>query len=132
MTPVMTADEATPRLPQTPLMPTCAAQFVGVGDQHRGADRVVDRGEQSDREQRHAQLQGRLNEADRGHGGANAQEEHRHHVTPAPAVAEPAGQQRPGAEHDERRAWRRAAGRRNGMFRAGPMTITAAANTSMA
>ena len=80
-----------------------AAELVGIGHDHRGADRMVDRGEQADRQQRRAQLQRRLHQADRDHRGADAGKEDHHHVAAAPAVAEPAGDQRARAEGDEAR-----------------------------
>ena len=80
-----------------------AAEPVGIGHDHGGADGVIDRGEQADRQQRRAKLQRRLHQADRDHRQADAEEEDHHHVAAAPAVAEPAGQQRARAERDEAR-----------------------------
>ncbi|MEY9619667.1 hypothetical protein ABH982_003124 [Bradyrhizobium ottawaense] len=80
-----------------------AAEPVGIRHDHGGADGMIDRGEDADGEQRGAELHGRLHEADRDHGGTNADEEDQHHVAAAPAVPEPAGQQRAGTERDEAR-----------------------------
>ena len=40
-----------------PVQPHLAAEPVGIGDDHRGPDRVIDRGEDADRKQRGAELQ---------------------------------------------------------------------------
>ncbi|MET4771091.1 hypothetical protein ABIA28_003305 [Bradyrhizobium elkanii] len=83
--------------------PHLGAELLGIGHDHRGADRMIDRGEDADRQQRGAELQRRLHEADRDHRQADADEEDHHHVAAAPAVAEPARDQRAGAEGDEAR-----------------------------
>ncbi len=80
-----------------------AAEPVGVGHDHGGADRMIDRREQADREQGRAELQRRLHEANRDHRRADADKEDHHHMTAAPAVAEPARQQRSRAERNETR-----------------------------
>jgi hypothetical protein len=64
---------------------------------------MVDRRKQADCQKRRAELQRRLHEADRDHRGADAGKEDHHHVPAAPAVAEPAGDQRAGPEGDEAR-----------------------------
>ena len=63
-------------------------------DQHRGADRMIDRGEHAERRQRDRQRDQvrRQRRADQRHAAAEI--EQRHHVAPAPAVGEPAGRQR--------------------------------------
>jgi hypothetical protein len=80
-----------------------AAELVGIGHDHGGADRMIDRCKQSNREQRDAQLQRRLYQPDRDHRQADAGEIDHHHVAPAPPVAKPAGRQRPRAKGDEAR-----------------------------
>ncbi|MGY3368539.1 hypothetical protein ACVWZL_005664 [Bradyrhizobium sp. GM2.4] len=97
------ADEATPRLPADAVDAHLAAEPVSVGDDHGSADGMIDRGKNADREQRRAELGRGLHEANRDHGGADADEEDQHHVATAPAVAEPAGEQRARAEGDEAR-----------------------------
>jgi len=80
-----------------------AAEPVRIGHDHRSADRMIDRGEKADRQQRRAKLQRGRDEAHRNHRRADADEEDHHHVAAAPAVAEPAGDQRARAERDEAR-----------------------------
>ena len=80
-----------------------AADLLRVGDDHRRADRMIDRGEDADRKQRDTQLQRRLHEADADHAEADADEVDRHHVAAAPAVAEPAAQERARTEGDKAR-----------------------------
>ena len=44
-----------------------AAELAGIGHDHGGADRMVDRGEQADRQQRGAELEPGLHQPDRDH-----------------------------------------------------------------
>ena len=102
-TPVISAESATPRLPQTPLMPTSLPSLLGIGDDHRRADRVIDRGEDADREQRDAELQRRLHEADADHARPMPMKKIAIMWRRLQTVAEPAGGERAGAEGDEAR-----------------------------
>ncbi len=72
-------------------------------DQHGSADRMVDRREHPEREQRdreHNQVRRRRRGQQRQPAAGIEQQQH---VAPAPAVAEPAGGEREHAEGDERR-----------------------------
>ena len=77
------------------------AQLFRIRGDHGDADRMIDRGEQSDQRQPDCQLQRRAGKAGQDRGHADAQEEHRHHAGLAPAVAQPAGGDRGRAEGDE-------------------------------
>ena len=77
------------------------ADALGMADQHRSPNRMIDRGKEPHRRKPKRELPGRLAEAGRDRGETDAEEEHRHHVAPAPAVAQPSGRQGSGAEHDE-------------------------------
>ena len=69
--------------------------------QHRDAHRVVDRREGAQQRQRGSQLPGVLGGGGQQRGESHAEEEHRHHLAPAPEVAQPAGGQRAQAEQQE-------------------------------
>ena len=80
------------------------AAAVGRGRHHdRGADRMIDRGEHAEREQRNRERNEVRRQRRRGAAQAAADVEHHHHVAPAPAVGEPARRQREDAEGKERR-----------------------------
>src|SRR5579875_911497 len=70
-----------------------------MADQHRRADRVVNRGKQPDRREPGGQLPEGMGKAGGNRRGAKAKKKHRQHVAPAPPVAEPAGRHRARAEH---------------------------------
>ena len=74
------------------VQPHFTAQPVRVRHDHSRADGMVDRREQTDRQQRRAELQRRLHQPHRDHRRPDAGEEDCHHVAAAPAVAKPAGQ----------------------------------------
>ena len=80
------------------------AAAVGRGRDHdRGADRMIDRGEHAEREQRDRERDEIRRQRRRGAAQAAADVEHHHHVAAAPAVGEPARRQREDAEGEERR-----------------------------
>ena len=72
-------------------------------DHDRGADRMIDRGEHAEREQRDRERDEVRRERRRGATQPAADIEHHHHVAAAPAVREPARRQREDAEGEERR-----------------------------
>ena len=78
-----------------------AAAVLRVCHQHRGADRVVDRGEYPDQGQPGHQHRYAAGQPGEQCGGADTEEEQQHHPPPAPGIAQPAGRQRTGAEGDE-------------------------------
>ena len=79
------------------------AAAVGRGRDHdRGADRMIDRGEHAEREQRDRERDEIRRQRRRGAAQAAADVEHHHHVAAAPAVSEPARRQREDAEGKER------------------------------
>ena len=80
------------------------AAAVGRGRDHdRGADRMIDRGEHAEREQRDRERDEVRRQRRGGAAQPAADVEHHHHVAAAPAVGEPAGRQREDAEGEERR-----------------------------
>jgi len=88
----MPAASETPMLPQTPLK--ASVRPVGRSRQHdRGADRMIDRGEHAEREQRNREHDEVRRCGRRGAAQAAAEVEHHHHVAAAPAVGEPARRQ---------------------------------------
>ena len=72
-------------------------------DHDGGADRMIDRGEHAEREQRDGERDEIRRERRRGAAQPAADIEHHHHVAAAPAVGEPARRQREDAEGEERR-----------------------------
>ncbi len=78
------------------------AGVLGLLDQHRDADRVIDRGEGAHQGQRGADLPLVGAERDDQRRDAHAGEEDHHHDPAAPMVAEAAAHDRAGAEHEER------------------------------
>jgi hypothetical protein len=70
--------------------------------QHRDADRVIDRRERADERERRGELPGPLRHRREQRGRSDPEEEDDHHRAAAPEVTEPAGGQRSEAEHHER------------------------------
>ena len=92
---VTTGASATPTLPNTPFRPIARPGLVAGGvHQHRGADRMIDRGEQPGRRHAQRQHQRRGGERRRHHGQPGADEEHRHQRRPSDALCDPALRQR--------------------------------------
>ncbi len=98
-----TAASATPRLPARPLTPIVSPGRDCALDEHRNADRVVDRRERAHQRQRGRELPGRaVVSGDQQRRRAHAEEEHEHHPAPSPEVAEAARRQRAQTEQRER------------------------------
>ena len=80
------------------------AAAIGRGRDHDGgADRMIDRGEHAEREQRDRERDEVGRHRRRREAEPAADIEHHHHVAAAPVVGEPAGRQREDAEGEERR-----------------------------
>ena len=77
------------------------AHVLPVRDEHRDADRVVDRGEHADEREAQGDVHRSGGEAREDARGADAEEEHHHHAPPAPAIGEPACGDRKRAKGDE-------------------------------
>jgi hypothetical protein len=78
------------------------ARSLRALDEHRDADRVVDRGEYAEHRQCRTKLPRGSRKRDEQRRDTHAEEEHEHHPPPAPQVAEPSGGQRTQPEHRER------------------------------
>ena len=79
------------------------AAVDGLLHHHRRADRMINRAEHADAEQRDGEQREVRRGADRRRRDAGTNEKDRHHIAPAPVVGEPARRQREQAERGERR-----------------------------
>ena len=70
--------------------------------EHWNADRMIYRRKRPHQRQRQRELPRVLCRCDEQHRGAHAEEEHQHHLAPAPMIAKPSRRQRSQSEQDER------------------------------
>ena len=125
--PVRMAAPAMPRFPASPLRPIVKPGLRAALHDHRDADGMVDRREDTHEREHRGGCHRFWVARDEKSGEPHAQEEDDHHSPAAPEVAEPARRERSDPEHDERADRVRHEVRSSGTPQSAAMAETAAA-----